>query len=213
MKFSLYDLLSQILIGFIWLVAIILIWDLHKLEGLLRDVQLASIPISYALGYFINTFASWAENWMFKAWGGKPSRLLIQGNAKSKIRLKRQARTHVLLREELDLKSDVETPADVDAMFLIAMSYIGKANNNRIQEFNASYAFSRGMVVTTAGIAFMLILSIFLENSLNEGRILFALLSIIAFFISLRRTKERGYYFAREVLNNYLREKQPPQSE
>jgi hypothetical protein len=68
MNFSLYDLLSQLVPGFIvylsMLKALNVQWD--------KDYVVASTIIAFFIGFFVNTLASWLEDFYYITWGGSP---------------------------------------------------------------------------------------------------------------------------------------------
>ncbi|MEM7372740.1 MAG: hypothetical protein AAF587_29230 [Bacteroidota bacterium] len=199
MKFSFYNVVTHLILGFLWFIPVMLIWlpDISLDTGM----SLASVAVAYVLGYFINAIASWTESYLFISWGGKPSQNLLKGKGMKKIRFSRYQKARIRLTRERTQQTDFNNDQHLDSLFGIAMSYIGSSTNNRIQEFNASYAFSRGVLVALFGLWIMLIVYQAKQNEFNHSIHLIAILLIMGWY----RAKERGYYFAKEVLNNYLR--------
>ncbi|MBD0331399.1 MAG: hypothetical protein ICV66_01975 [Chitinophagaceae bacterium] len=72
--------------------------------------------------------------------------------------------------------------------------------NSRVDDFNAMYAFSRSLLTTLlVGTVVLLI------DNYNNWRYYAVLIpSLIVVWL---RCKQRGYYYAREVLNVYLKSK------
>ena len=81
------------------------------------------------------------------------------------------------------------------------MSYSNSDSSTRVPDFNAQYAFSRALLTTV--IILGVIWGFQLYNELWYWFIL-----IILLYLSYRRCKERGYYYAREVLIEYLHNKE-----
>lgn len=77
------------------------------------------------------------------------------------------------------------------------MREVNGDQNPRVQDFNAHYAFSR-TILTTILISTILII-------VSHPNCWQSYLSIIVLLICWNRYKERAYYFAREVLNEYVR--------
>lgn len=83
-------------------------------------------------------------------------------------------------------------------MFGCAMRKVNGCEDCRVPAFNAQYAWARTML-TTILIADTLCAFRFY----NEWQ--FWPIAMILLIISWNRFKERGYYYAREVLNEYLK--------
>ena len=139
--------------------------------------------------------------------GGKPSDKLLKapkpnccGKTRNytgfgRIRFYEYKKAVKLLKQELD-----DDKACEGKMFGKAMSYSNSNEKTRVPDFNAQYAFSRVMltlVIVSAGI----IMPKFYD-------LWWAWLITLAVIILIgRRCKERGYYYAREVLIEYLKTK------
>lgn len=191
MKFKAYDILSTLIPGFL------------ILFGLLRFLEISydkdqAIPYTAAaflLGYIMNTISSWLEDFYFFTWGGKPSNNLLKGKDIWKVRFYEHKKT-------LDfLKSDTTNPNPSDnALFAIAMREANSIKDTRVEDFNSLYAFSRVLLTT------VLITSIFiLIRYSNDWR--YYVICIPVVLIIWLRAKQRGYYYAREVLSVYLESK------
>lgn len=191
MKFKTYDILSSLISG-----VLILIPCLNFLGiSYNKDYILFYTAVSFFLGYIINTIGSWAEfiyNW---TWRGKPSDRLLDGNFIWKVKLYEYKN----IKKSLLLEISEENPSN-DKLFSIAMRKTVDSKNTRIQDFNAMYAFSRSILTTT------IIASIFILVN-NPSNILYYIISIVLIIIVWQRSKERGYYFAKEVLNQYYTDK------
>jgi hypothetical protein len=197
MNFSLYDLLSQLVPGFIvylsLLRAIGIQWD--------KDYVVASTIIAFFIGFFVNTLASWLEDFYCWTWRGKPSKNLLNGKDIRTVKLYNSVEIKELLKTET-LKSD---PSD-EELFGIAMRYATGVKDTRIDTFNANYAFARG-VLTSCIIVFITLICKQEENHVYYYGVGLGVL------MSWQRCKERSYYFVREVLQTYMRLKRPIKTE
>lgn len=78
------------------------------------------------------------------------------------------------------------------------MRMVNGDKNSRVPDFNAQYALSR-TVLTTTLLAVVLLAFRFYDCWL------FWVVGILLLLISWNRFKERAYYYAREVLNEYMK--------
>lgn len=197
MNFKYYDLLSSLIVGVLTAVSVNIVFNL--------EFEYDSIPllaVSYVIGYFVNAISGVMEPLYFKIMGGMPSDKLLTlvQNQKytgyGRIKCFIASRAVELLKEELDDKH-----ASTMKMFGKAMSYSASDTNTRVPDFNAQYAFSR--VVLTAVLILTCIWAFMFYDS-----IAFWASAVILWIISFRRCKERGYYFAKEVLTAYVKKKE-----
>jgi hypothetical protein len=84
-----------------------------------------------------------------------------------------------------------------DRLFNIAKLEVSGNQDSRVPDFNAHYALSR-TILTTVLISSALIIYANPDNWQSY-------LSIVLVLICWNRYKERAYYYAREVLNEYLK--------
>ena len=188
MKFKFYDVLSHLIPGFI----VYLTYLEFTGEAFDKDFLVPATAIAFVLGYFVNTLASWLEDFYYWTWGGKPSNRLLEGNEILKVRFYEHQKAKDLLKEE---NSGSRTTNDV--LFGIAIRYATPEVNSRVADFNANYAFSRVILTTiliTSG--FM----IYLYYDYYKVYLITTPLILIAWY----RCKQRGYYYAREVLKTYI---------
>lgn len=187
MTFKTYDILSSLIPGFL-----VLLLGLNWLdESFDKDLVIAYTAIAFLIGYFINTFASWLEPFYNWTWGGQPSKKLLDGKSIKKVPFHLSSKVKPMLAAE----SKSASPTNRE-LFSIAMIYAN--GNSRVDDFNALYAFSRS-ILTTMLFASLIILS---EHYYNIG---IDLLCFALILISWIRCKQRSYYYAREVLNIYLK--------
>lgn len=194
MDIKYYDLLSTTIIG----VAIVAVGNFLFLGNI--DVDgVVYLAVGYLTGYFINAIGSLLEDTYYKVIGGKPSDkllTLVEGQKWTGYeRVKFYEPERVIKR----LKNELGDPyASERKMFAYAMRKVNSCEDSRVPAFNAQYAWSR-TVLTTVLIADLLCTFHFYNNYV------FYLIALLLLVISLRRFKERGYYYAREVLNEYLK--------
>ena len=210
MRFSFYDLISQVVLGFVWLTGIIYLFFASKLIGPkelaeLSKLQLFALPISYILGFFINAIGSWTEKFLFWTWGGKPSQLLlINKSTSSKVKSVPYKKLLEHLSEDLGsskMKSG-KIGSKLDQLFSVALRH---GSDTLVREFNASYAFSRGLISALISLyLFFIIIDLSLCNDIPDFYHLSWILIIIAWF----RAKDRAYYLARQYLYVYLNAKE-----
>lgn len=191
MNFRLYDILSQIIPGFL------VYLSYNDLTGKAWDNNFAlpATMIAFIIGYFINTIASWLEDFFYWTWKGKPSNRLIDGLDIKKVRFYSSNQAKELLKSEISKPN----PSN-DELFSVAMRYANSDKFPRVQIFNESYAFSR-VILTMLIISFLIL--VFKYYSSLFFWITFSVLLAVAWL----RCKERGYYYAKEVLQSYLKEK------
>lgn len=188
MKFKFYDILSHIIPGFV----VYLVYLEFTGEKFDKDFAIPATVIAFVLGYFVNTLASWAEDFYYWTWGGKPSNNLIDGKDIWKVRFYEHGKTKIFLEEDYG-----EECSNNDILFGIAMRHATPDVNSRVADFNASYAFSR-VILTTILIASGLMIYLYYDFL----EVYFVAIPLIT--VAWYRCKQRAYYFAREVLKTYL---------
>lgn len=197
MEYKYYDLLSCLTVGVsVFCTAVFLLFpDLDIPE-------IAFIPLGYLTGYVLNALSSWMEPFFYWTIGGMPSDVLLQvkedqswtGYGKVKFYFANQA--VALLRNDTN-----DEHASTKKMFAYAMRHVNSATHTRVPDFNGHYALSR--VVLMATIIAMIVVEIKFYCVCWSWPISIAVLLLV-----WNRYKERGYYYAREVLNEYLKFKE-----
>ncbi|MEO8885744.1 MAG: hypothetical protein ABI367_06750 [Mucilaginibacter sp.] len=191
MNFKAYDILSSIVPGFLILMALLMFFD----TTFDKDMIIPYTVAAFLLGYTINTFSSWLEDFYFFTWGGKPSSKLLDGKGIWKVRFYHSNEVKQLL-----LSDSGNNSAKNDVLFAIAMRSANGEKDQRVEDFSALYAFSRVLLTTV-----LLGSTIILIQFYNDWRYYVILIPIIGVF--WLRSKQRAYYYAREVLNVYLKKK------
>lgn len=197
MNFRYYDLMSSLISGVLVAVSINIIFDL----GFDYDA-VPLMAVAYVIGYFVNAVSAILENLYFWTMGGKPSDVLLTPvNDRPYTgyeRIKFYETDHVINLLKIELNDD--NPS-LGKMFGRAMAYSNDDEDTRVPDFNAQYAFSR-VILTTS-----LILSVLWLSNYYVVWWMW-ILAIFAVYMSWRRCKERGFYYAREVLTVYIKKNQ-----
>lgn len=194
MNFKYYDLLSNLIVG---VVAVFALWKLLLPEVVISDWLI--LPMGYVLGYFLDAIASMIEPLLFKIICGKPSDRLLtpvpgqEWTGINKVRFYFPQKAIDALRNDTG-----DENATTDKMFSYAKGMVGANTDGRVPDFRGHYALAR-VVLTTALIA-AIVVEIKFYNVWYSW-----FLSIALLFLSWNRYRERGYYYAREVLNEYLK--------
>lgn len=195
MDIKYYDLLSTTIIG----VVLVSVVNYLFLENIQIDA-VAYLALGYLVGYFINAIGSLLEDLYYKTIKGMPSDnllTLVEGQnwtGCKRVKFYEAERAIDTLKKELN-----DPHASVRKMFGCAMRKVNGCQDSRVPAFNAQYAWSRTILTTILIVIFMCAFRYY-------NNLLFWLVVLIVLFIAWNRFKERGYYFAREVLNEYLKQ-------
>jgi len=156
------------------------------------------IAFAFVIGYFINTIGSLLEDFYNFTIGGMPSDNLLKISNGKKYTGIRKVRFYEASEVIKLLKKDVnDENADERKMFLKAMQIVNNNEKNRVSEFNAYYAFSRIVLTSMCIISISIIIK---YPCLWKTYLIF-----VPLFLSWERFRQRGYYYAREILNEYLK--------
>ena len=199
MEFKYYDLLSTIIVGYFAMMAYLFFAGIDYNE----NYSIAYIAAAFVVGYLLNSISSLMENFWYLTIGGMPSDKLlpIDPNKDNKEYTGiYRVRFYEAEKAIACLKEDLRNPnATTRQMFGRAMRKTNANQDSRVPDFNAQYAFSRVLLTT---LFFVTIIAIAYHPC--DWR---TYLMIIPLLIAWNRFKERGYYYAREVLNEYLNTK------
>ena len=196
MSFKYYDLLSNLTVG---IVASFAIWKLFFLD--LDISEWVVIPAGYVLGYFLNAISSLIEPFLFCTICGKPSDKLLTPVPGQKWTGIKKVKFFFAEEAVKTLKKDIgDAEAETGKMFGYAMRMANANKDSRVPDFNGHYALSR--VILTTVIFAVIIVEIKFSYVWYSWPISIAILSL-----AWNRFRERGYYYAREVLNEYLKTK------
>lgn len=197
MNYKYYDLLSNLTIG---MVAFYAIWKFFFSE--LEMSELVVIPAGYVVGYFLDALSSFIEPVLYKTICGKPSDKLLTPIPGQKWTGIRKVKFYFPDKAVESLKIDTgDDDASTDKMFGYAMRMVNANNDSRVPDFNGHYALSR-VIFTTVIIAVIIV-------EISFSSVWYSwLISIAVLLLAWNRFRERGYYYAREVLNEYLKQRQ-----
>jgi hypothetical protein len=196
MNFKYYDILTQVIVGYLILVIAIYVLG-FPYESAYNVPYLA---VAFVIGYFINAISSLLEEFYYWTIGGRPSDKLLQVNSKKGYSGIYKVRFYQTIEIINMLKQDVkDNNANERKMFAAAMGMTNGDDKSRVQDFNAHYAFSRVMLTTM-----LMVTAILLFRFYDNWETYLVLIPLI---LSWNRYRERGYYYAKEVLNEYLKKK------
>lgn len=189
MNFRVYDILSSLVPGFISLMIILRLLEIQYD----KDWAVPYTAVAFLLGFLINTTASWLEGFYYFTWGGKPSTQLLNGKYIWKVSFYHSKEVKELLKKE----SSGPNASD-DELFSIAMRYANGSRDSRVEDFNSMFAFSRSLLTCILIGSIVLII----QNYFDWRYYSILLPALILIWL---RCKQRGYYYAKEVLDVYLR--------
>lgn len=194
MNFKYYDLLSNLTIG---MVVFYVIWKYFFPDSNMSEWVV--IPAGYVVGYFMDAFSSFMEPFLYKTICGKPSDKLLAPIPGQKWTGINKVKFYFPEKAVEALKKDTgDENASTDKMFGYAMRMVNANKDSRVPDFNGHYALSR-VILTT-----LILAVIFVEIEYYDVWYSW-LLSFSILLLAWNRYKERGYYYAREVLNEYLK--------
>ena len=210
-KLDYYDFFGIVIPGVTLLVGA---WVLLQVAGF--GVVVPSVPQSIAftafliigivVGHLNQTLASVLEPVYEWTWGGKPSDQLLGEKRRFRgfdVADGLRVRDLLLSRMQMNHGAD-ETSISVGSLFSYAMRLVNKTGYPRVARFNALYAYHRGMLTSLLclmAISLVLLVRVWVvsgEVPWPWGGILVCMLG--ACVLVWYRTRQRGYYFVREVL-------------
>jgi hypothetical protein len=151
------------------------------------------LALSFIVGYLNNTISSWLESFYRFLWGGNPINSFFDKNGIFKVPFYKGNEVKKILKG----KTGKENPNHLE-LFSDAMRIANENKTERLEDFNASYAFSRALLT-----AFLISGIIFIYDNYQ---CLWAYLGVITLLVvSLIRCKQRNGYYIREVLNIVLK--------
>lgn len=188
MSFKTYDILSSLIPGFILLMVGIFFMEIEYDPS----YSLPYFVLAFIIGYANNSIGSWLERFYFWTWGGKPSNKLLEGKDIKKVRFFDAE----VARELLILETNNPTASN-DELFAKAQMLANNTKSNRLSDFHLVFVFSRSMLT-----AIMLGGLGLLPKMYDD--LWYYPVFLTAIFIFWYRGKQQSYYYAREVLIEYL---------
>ena len=202
MSFKYYDLLSNLTVGVVVFCAVL------KLYFCVDDIsELVILAGGYVTGYFLNAISGFMERFLQWTIGGKPSeKLLTPKKHKEKENGKESSWTGIskvkfyYADEAIAELSKDAGSSDKGKMFDYAKHMAVLCKDCRVPDFNNHYSLSRVIYATV-------ILGVVVAEIEYYDVWYSWLISAAALFLAWNRYRERGYYYAREVLYEYLKTK------
>jgi hypothetical protein len=197
-KLGLYDLFGNLIPG---IVAVSLLgaawyWTGHKVElpNLSQAVSVLVLSaLAIVLGQFVQAIGSLLQKFYFWTWGGRPSdramkRLLPSQSAALRTRL-----ANYMLEDASDEVTDHQ-------IFLWAFSVCNYKSLGRVERFNSIYAYNRALttLMLISTIATLGIIFVAEPNPPAAWTVLG--IEVLITLLFWYRTRQRGIYFADEVL-------------
>ena len=179
------------------IVAFYAIWKL-----VIPDIEISEwvvIPAGYIVGYFLNAISSLVEPLLYKSICGKPSDKLLTPVSGQKWTGIKKVKFYFAGDAVKALKEDTgDVDATTDKMFGYAMRMANSNKDCRVPDFNGHYALSRVILTTVIFAVIIVEIKFFLVWYSWP-------ISIVTLLLAWNRYRERGYYYAREVLSEYLK--------
>ena len=196
MSFKYYDLLSNLTAGIVVFYAI---WKFFLPDSEISEWVV--IPAGYVVGYFVDAISSLIEPLLYKTICGMPSDKLLTPVPGQKWTGIKKVRFYFANEAVKALREDtMDDEADTRKMFSYAMRMVNANMDCRVPDFNGHYALSR--VIFTTVIFTVIIVEFKYACVWYSWPI-----SLAVLLLARNRFRERGYYYAREVLNEYLKKK------
>lgn len=202
-KLSIYDLMTSVLHGTIFLVAVLMLFPqiiniLHPVEVPEILLSVIFVCITYFWGQVITSISSIMQSLLFLTWGGKPSERVFKGKFPQKYL---SLDLINLAKKELQKTSDMELSDDT--LFYKAMSIARKADGSLSERHNQKYAYNRVALCNILLIFGLFVISCFygLCANINTGKFVITLV-VFGLFLILHwyRAKQSAFYYVREVL-------------
>jgi hypothetical protein len=201
-KFELYDILGVVVPG---LVAVGMIFGALSWTG--NQIEIPAIPetlqvlvlsaSAIVLGQMVQAIGSLLEPFYFWTWGGRPSDRSLRGHSKrlSAVQadlLKKRLANHILAGASHDL-SDCE-------IFVSAMALCNHKSLGRVERFNSLYAYHRALTTLLLVSTVATLSIIYFDDPNPRAAWQVVGLQVVVMLLFWFRTKQRGAYFAEEVI-------------
>lgn len=202
-KLSIYEVLSWVVPGTLLLGIIgILFPDCAKAVSAMPAPEAFKVAFLAALAIFVGqiaqAIASATEPLLHWTWGGRPSEIAMSRGLGDRYFPKDSG---VRIRGVLSRAVSGETSDR--SLFLYAMQRAEHVSDSKAKAFNAHYAYNR--VMLTLAIVILVAFTVaWLAGAvahITRGQALAAMIPLVALCVLLwHRTRQRAYYYVREVL-------------
>jgi len=98
------------------------------------------LALAFIGGYFINTFSSWLEGFYRFLWGGNIVNDFLDKDGIWKVKFYEGKKAKEILQGRVEANSSNKV------LFNKAMQIANENSSKRLEDFNASYAFSRSLL-------------------------------------------------------------------
>ena len=201
-KLEYYDILSVVVPGIL-----LLAWIQFCFPAVSQFVSsvvfpeafgvLVLIALAIFLGHLVQAIASNIEPLVYWVWGGRPSDQALEGGLGGYLPEDSAARIKSVLKRAIG-----GNPSD-DSLFLFAIQKVEAARVGRVSQFNSLYSYHRSLLALLALAAGLLIAAMIWGQAASwtwgqKGGSL--ILIALPFVLVWHRTKERAFYYVREVL-------------
>lgn len=187
MTLSLFDILSKIIPGGLLFFTIVQSNSIQNFE----NNEVVILIVIYIIGYLIEAISSLIESpVIFRFFGVNPAVNLLNGKRCFGIGISEDEISEILTHTNSKI---IENKLE---LFYYIHSLISKKNYPRINQFLEQYTMSRNILVSS-----IISSNYFLLKHFSSLSLIICISLIIIIFI---RTKQRNYYFAKEVITTYM---------
>lgn len=202
-KFEIYDVMGVLVPGVIVVGAIPLAFpDIAATASATHFPEAFGVIVLIAAaifaGHFLQAIASLLEPVLNWTWGGRASELAL-----TKGLGERYLPFDMAMSIRAKLVTATSSEASIRSLFLFAMGLAESSQSSRAGKFNALYAYHRALLVLDVILILMFFASLLggFAASLTHTQVIIILaILVVLLFILWRRTRERGFYYVREVL-------------
>lgn len=202
-KLDVYDLLAALIPGALLVCLIPLLFP-----GVTQCAFAVALPGGFAVialtvlsvfaGHTVQALASFIEPLIERTWKGRPSFCVLRGACSD-----RYFPADASARVRRKLITSVGNDASDASLFQYAAQLAENAGNPRLARFNALYGYHRGVLTLT--LISLLLFAASVVGGTAAGYTASTQVTLLASNLGLlvlfwHRTRQRGYYYAREVL-------------
>jgi hypothetical protein len=203
-KFDLYDVLGVLIPGSIVLGLVCVTFP--EIAARFSAPQfpeafsvICLIALAFLVGHLIQAIASMFEPLLYWTWGGRPSERALQKGLGD-----RYLPLDTAQRIRTKLAGVVGAKASDRSLFLYAMQKAETSGNSRVAKFNGLFAYHRAMLMLIA-VGLVLLLSSMGLGTLKRWplseKVQTTIAGVVLLVIMWFRSKQRGFYYVREVLS------------
>jgi hypothetical protein len=209
-KYTYYDLVAHLVPGTLLIAVLALLPEVFGFS-LSRPhssvvIVVGGLPLAYVAGQVMQALSSFMQPIYYRLWGGMPSGRIAAGESR---RLRGERLDRIMDTLGSRFNSPSSTPTHREDLFADAMALCNRHELGRVAEFNASYAFHRALFTTGAiatvilgvGLALAELGVTSVSQDLRASLIYFVVLAVALTIAEYVRARQRGEYFAVEVLN------------